>query len=68
MKLLRCLHRPLKLFLIELAMAWATRKHTVALDPTYKLPKMRYKGSTVQAQQLRLDRGPVSRLITIWHH
>lgn len=61
-------YRPLKLFLIELAMAWATQKDTVGLDPNYKLPKMRYKGSTIQPQQLRLDRGPVSPpVITLRH-
>jgi hypothetical protein len=41
-------------------MAWAAKKHAVQLDPAWKLPKMRYKGDTVQPQLLRLDRGPVS--------
>ncbi len=54
--------RPLKLFLIELAMAWAGQKHAVALDPAYKLPRLRYKGGAVQPQHLRLDRGPVSTI------
>lgn len=54
------LHRKLKIFLVELAMGWATKKHSVALSPNWKLPKMRYKGDKVVSQHLRLDRKPVS--------
>ncbi|EIE23612.1 hypothetical protein COCSUDRAFT_41800 [Coccomyxa subellipsoidea C-169] len=51
--------RKLKIFLVELAMGWASQKHSVALDPNWKLPKMRYKGDKVQSQRLRLDRKPL---------
>ena len=57
MRSLSC--RPLKTFLVELAMGLAAEKHGVQLDPAWKLPKMRYKGETVQPQLLRLERGPV---------
>jgi len=51
--------RKLKVFLVELAMGWACRKHSIALDPNWKLPKLRYKGAQVLPQRLRLDRKPV---------
>ncbi|CAL8472031.1 g11573 [Coccomyxa elongata] len=51
--------RKLKIFLVELAMGWATKKHSVALSPNWKLPKMRYKGDKVVSQRLRLDRKPL---------
>ncbi len=52
--------RKLKVFLIELAMAWAAQKHSVTLRPDWKLPKMRYKGDKVMAQRLQLGPKPVS--------
>ncbi|BDA47531.1 probable PIH1 domain-containing protein 1 at N-terminal half [Coccomyxa sp. Obi] len=51
--------RKLKIFLVELAMGWATKKHSVALSPNWKLPKLRYKGDKVVSQRLRLDRKPL---------
>lgn len=55
-----CGDRQLKTFLIELSMAWAAQKNNVTLKPDWKLPKMRYKGSKIAAQTLKLDRKPVS--------
>lgn len=55
--------RKLKVFLVELAMGWASRKHSMALDPNWKLPKLRYKGAEVLPQCLRLDRKPVRPLL-----
>jgi hypothetical protein len=52
--------RKLKIFLIELAMAWASERHSVKLKPEWKLPKMRYKGDKVMPQMLQLERKPVS--------
>ena len=40
--------RALKAFLIELALGWVGQKHKMQLDPKFKLPKMKYKGETVQ--------------------
>ena len=60
--------RKLKIFLVELAMGWASQKHSVALDPNWKLPKTRYKGDKVLPQCLRLDRKPVSGSISLTAH
>lgn len=57
------MHRPLKSFLVELALAWAARAHGLHLGGfgQWKLPKMRYKGASVVTQKLRLERNvPVS--------
>ena len=61
--------RPLKMFLIELALAWAGEAHGMELRGAgqWKLPKMRYKGASVRPQQLRLKRQepvPSSFLLT----
>ncbi|CAL5220844.1 g2928 [Coccomyxa viridis] len=50
--------RPLKNFLVELALAWAARAHALELGGSgqWKLPRMRYKGDTVKPQRLRLQR------------
>jgi PIH1 N-terminal domain len=40
--------RPLKAFLIELALDWVGRKHGLQLDPKFRLPKMAYKGAQVR--------------------
>ena len=59
---LLCMHRPLKTFMVELALAWAGDAHGLKLGRLgqWKLPKMRYKGS-VAPQKLRLQRNePVS--------
>ena len=37
--------RPLKVFLVELALGWAGEAHGLQLHGDWKLPKMRYKGS-----------------------
>ncbi|KAL4425454.1 hypothetical protein ABPG75_009470 [Micractinium tetrahymenae] len=37
-------YRPLKLFLIQLALGMAAQQTGLELDPQYRLPKMRYKG------------------------
>lgn len=39
--------RPLKAFLIELALGWVGHKTGMTLDPKFKLPKMKYKGDEV---------------------
>ena len=55
--------RPLKSFLVELALALAARAHGLQLGGfgQWKLPKMRYKGASVVPQKLRLERNePVS--------
>ncbi|KAF8055399.1 pih1d1 [Scenedesmus sp. PABB004] len=46
-------HRPLKAFLIELALGWVGSKHGLRLDPRFKLPKMAYKGAAVRTQRVR---------------
>lgn len=51
--------RPLKLFLVELALGWAGQKGGAALDRHYKLPRMRYKGAAPQPQAVRLERRPL---------
>ena len=59
------LRRPLKTFLVELALAWAGREHGLELGGSgqWKLPKMRYKGNEIKLQRLRLQRNePVSCL------
>ncbi|KAK9867901.1 hypothetical protein WJX84_010342 [Apatococcus fuscideae] len=48
--------RPLKAFLVELAKEWVTQKTGRQLQAQYKLPKMRYKGSEIQPQDMRMDR------------
>ena len=45
----------LKVFLIELALGWVQEKHHLILDSKYKLPRMKYKGKDVQAQNIRKD-------------
>ena len=41
--------RPLKAFLIELALGWVAHKAEMQLDPKFKLPKMKYKGDQVSS-------------------
>ncbi|CAK0783248.1 hypothetical protein CVIRNUC_006447 [Coccomyxa viridis] len=47
--------RPLKVFLVELALGWAGEAHGLQLHGDWKLPKMRYKGSPTP-QKLSLVR------------
>ncbi len=64
-KYLELFCRPVKSFLVELALAWAGRAHNLELGGSgrWKLPKMRYKGDDVRSQRLRLQRNePVSCL------
>ena len=45
--------RPLKAFLIELALGWVAHKAKMELDPKFKLPKMKYKGDQVGERAVR---------------
>ncbi len=45
--------RPLKQFLIELAIGWVSHKASMDLDVKYKLPKMRYKGDVVSSSGMQ---------------
>mmetsp|Transcript_5182 Transcript_5182/g.9866 ORF Transcript_5182/g.9866 Transcript_5182/m.9866 type:complete len:426 (+) Transcript_5182:169-1446(+) len=47
--------RRLKVFVIELAMAWVGQKHQLELDAKYKLPHLKYKGSAPAQQRIRID-------------
>lgn len=58
-------HRPLKAFLIELALQWAGSKHQLKLDQKFKLPKMTYKGLDVRPQRVRLDKKQLVTDITM---
>lgn len=51
--------RRLKQFVIELCLGWAGQKHKLSLDPKFKLPKILYKGSQVEAQRMRVDKKPM---------
>ncbi|KAK9828426.1 hypothetical protein WJX81_006839 [Elliptochloris bilobata] len=51
--------RPLKLFLVELALGWAEAKGGTKLDRRYRLPRMRYKGAAPVPQTVRLERPPL---------
>ena len=48
--------RPLKAFLIELAIGWVAHKTQLELDPKFKLPRMKYKGDEVEKQNIRVER------------
>lgn len=48
--------RPLKAFLIELAIGWVGHKTQMELDAKYKLPKMKYKGDEVEKQNIRVEK------------
>lgn len=57
--------RPLKVFLVEVALACAVNAYELRLTElgTWKLPKMRYKGASIPSQKLHLQRKePVSSL------
>lgn len=57
-------HRPLKAFLIELALGWVGNKHKMELNPKFKLPKMTYKGEQVRPQRVRMDKKPLVTDVT----
>jgi hypothetical protein len=56
--------RPLKQFLVQLALNWVGHKHGLSLDPKFKLPKMKYKGAEVAAQRVRVDKKALVTEIT----
>jgi hypothetical protein len=51
--------RRLKSFLVELCMGWISHKHTVRLDPKYKLPRSNYKGESKGTHRIRADSKPL---------
>lgn len=57
-------YRPLKAFLVELALGWVGSKHSLTLDPRFKLPRMAYKGATPRPQRLRAERRPLVTDVT----
>lgn len=48
--------RALKVFIIEMAISWIQSKYKMNLDQRFKLPKLRYKGDTIQPQNIRKDK------------
>mmetsp|Transcript_38424 Transcript_38424/g.99445 ORF Transcript_38424/g.99445 Transcript_38424/m.99445 type:complete len:448 (-) Transcript_38424:95-1438(-) len=42
--------------LVSLCLAAVSQKYKIELDPRYKLPKMKYKGASVQLQRIRKSR------------
>ncbi|KAK3275296.1 hypothetical protein CYMTET_16565 [Cymbomonas tetramitiformis] len=49
-------YRRLKVFIVELAIAWVGQKHNMVLDPKYKLPHLKYKGDGGPSEQrIRVD-------------
>ena len=51
-------YRPLKNFLISIAMSQTEQKCSIVLDKQWKLPKMRYKGDKIVSQRIRVDSKP----------
>lgn len=49
------LSRPLRNFLISIAMSQTEQKCSLVLDKQWKLPKMRYKGDKMESQRIRVD-------------
>lgn len=49
------MRRQLKVFIVEVALACVGRAHGLQLPGGWKLPKMRYKGSSPQPQRLALQ-------------
>jgi hypothetical protein len=56
--------RPLKAFVNELTVDFVSQKHSLQLDPKYKLPKMNYKGTEIRAQRVKLDPKPLVSDVT----
>lgn len=48
--------RAMKVFVVEAALAWIDQKHQLGLDKRFKLPKLKYKGDTVQPHCIRKDK------------
>jgi hypothetical protein len=47
--------RSMKFFVIETIIGWINHKHHLGVDQRFKLPKLKYKGVTVQAHRIRKD-------------
>ena len=47
--------RSMKIFVVETVLGWVSHKHKVKLDQRFKLPKLKYKGDTVQEHCIRKD-------------
>ena len=56
--------RPFKAFVNELTVDYVSQKHTLGLDPKYKLPKMPYKGTEIRPQRIKVDPKPLVSDIT----
>lgn len=56
--------RPLKAFVNELTVDFVSQKHSLQLDPKYKLPKMSYKGTEIRSQRVKLDPKPLVSDVT----
>ncbi|EFN57014.1 hypothetical protein CHLNCDRAFT_143682 [Chlorella variabilis] len=54
-------YRPLKFFIIQLALGTAAQMTGQELNPQYKLPKMRYKGDAPPPQRIRLEGDAAAR-------
>jgi PIH1 N-terminal domain len=51
--------RPMKVFVIECAMGWIQHKCKLQLDQKFKLPKLRYKGESIQEHRVRKQQKPL---------
>ena len=49
---------PFRQIVVELAFNHIYQKHQHQLDLRFTIPKMKYKGSTVQYQRVRAKKGP----------
>jgi len=45
-------------WLVQLALRYVAMKHGLACSPQYALPKLKYKGATVESQRIRVDKSP----------
>lgn len=55
----KCLSDPMfRQAVIELAMNYVNQKYKIELDPRFTIPKLKYKGSTVQYQRVKVKKGP----------
>ena len=45
----------MKLFVIETTIGWINHKLSLGVDKKFKLPKLKYKGETVQSHLIRKD-------------
>jgi len=42
---------------IELAMNYVNQKYKIECDPRFTIPKLKYKGTTVQYQRIKVKKG-----------